>query len=94
MHADLISPAGLVLITPVGCHFLAAHRHVCRRAVPPELPFGIVRDPAPYAIGFASGAGFGAVPLEEEPLVAGAALAVARGLAWAAETRFETGPRT
>jgi hypothetical protein len=79
-----------VLITPVGHRYLSAHRVVSARSIPDRLEHGIVRDAAPYLVNFSSGARYDVVPAEEEPHVQAAALAAARGLAWAVERAFTT----
>jgi hypothetical protein len=79
-----------VLITPIGNHFLSAHRVVSGSAVPESLPLGLVQDPTPYLVNYSEGAKYEVVPQEEESEVVTAALAVARGLAWAAAYGFQT----
>lgn len=77
-----------VLITPQAIEFLSAHRVVCGDSVPPYLPAGIVLDPRPYLVNFAAGGHYEQVPREEEPGVIKAALAIGRGLKWAAKYGF------
>jgi hypothetical protein len=79
-----------VLLTPIGNHFLSAHRVVCGSSVPDFLPFGLVRDPRPYLVNYSRGARYEVVPAEEEPAVIRAAMAVANGLSWAAAYGFQT----
>jgi hypothetical protein len=79
-----------VLITPIGNHFLSAHRVVSGSAVPETLPLGLVQDPTPYIVNYSEGAKYEVVPHEEESEVITAALAVARGLSWAAAYGFQT----
>lgn len=83
----------LVLVTPVGVRFLSAHRVISGYAVPDRLDPGVVMDPRPYLINTSRGAKMTIVPEDEEPTVARAGTAVARGLAWAAEYGFRTGPK-
>ena len=74
-----------ILVTPVGVEFLSAHRVVSQHSVPAHLPPGIVADLTPYLVNLSGGRAWcELVPPEEKPLVARAALAAARGLAWAA----------
>jgi hypothetical protein len=80
-----------VLLTPIGTHFLSAHRVVAGRAVPEHLPPGLVQDPKPYLVNYSAGAHYAIVPPEEEPAVVKTALAIANGLAWAAAYGFQTG---
>ena len=79
-----------VLMTPIGNHFLSAHRVVSGSAVPESLPLGLVQDPTPYLVNYSEGAKYEVVPPEEESEVVTAALAVAKGLAWAAAHGFQT----
>jgi hypothetical protein len=79
-----------VLLTPVGTHFLSAHRVVAGREVPAHLPSGLVRDPKPYLVNYSAGAHYEIVPPEEEPTVVKTALAIAHGFAWAAAYGFQT----
>jgi hypothetical protein len=81
-----------VLIAPTGNRFLSAHRVVSGRSVPEQLAPGLVRDASPYLVNFSSGARYDLVPADEEEGVRAAALAAARGLAWAVRRSFETGP--
>jgi hypothetical protein len=78
------------LITPVGNTFLSAHRDVLPWSVPEKLDMGIVKDPKPYFVNMSAGAKREILPPEEEPEIARATLAVARGLAWAIEYSFRT----
>jgi hypothetical protein len=78
------------LITPVGNVFLSAHRDVLPWSVPEKLDMGIVKDPKPYFVNMSAGAKREILPPEEEPEIARATLAVARGLAWAIEYGFRT----
>jgi hypothetical protein len=80
-----------VLLTPIGAHFLSAHRVVAGRAVPEQLPPGLVQDPKPYLVNYSAGAQYAIVPPEEEPEVVKTALAIANGLTWAAAYGFQTG---
>jgi hypothetical protein len=82
-----------VLLTPVGVHYLSAHRIVCGFPVPEELPPGVVRDPRPYLVNYVRGARFEVVPSEEETAVRESALGIARGLSRAISFGFETEPR-
>lgn len=79
-----------VLITPVGVEVLSAHRVISRYAVPEHLPPGIVLDPRPYLLNLSTSQHYEIVPPEEEPLVTASALAVAKGLAWAAAYGFQS----
>ncbi|MER3446249.1 MAG: hypothetical protein C4291_05125 [Candidatus Dadabacteria bacterium] len=79
-----------VLITPIGIKFLSAHRVVSERAVPEYLPLGVVQNPLPYIVNYSVGSKYEVVPPEEELAVETAALAIARGLAWAATYGFQT----
>jgi hypothetical protein len=79
-----------VLITPVGVELLSAHRVVSGTGVPNSLPFGAVEDTRPYLVNFSANGRYEIVPSDEESTVRRAALAVGRGLAWAAEYGFET----
>lgn len=79
-----------VLLTPIGTHFLSAHRVVSGSPVPDFLPLGLVRDPRPYLVNYSKGARYEVVPPEEEPAVVRAAMAVAKGLSWAAAYGFQT----
>jgi hypothetical protein len=79
-----------VFITPIGIKFLSAHRVVSERAVPEYLPLGVVQNPLPYIVNYSVGSKYEIVSPEEEPAVEAAALAVARGLAWAATYGFQT----
>jgi hypothetical protein len=79
-----------VLLTPIGNHFLSAHRVVSGSPVPDFLPFGLVSDPRPYLVNYSKGARYEVVPPEEEPAVVRAAMAVANGLSWAAAYGFQT----
>jgi hypothetical protein len=81
-----------VLVCPQGVQFLSAHRVVSRFTVPKTLAPGIVQDPKPYIVNYSQGANYGILPAEEETGVQKAALAVARGLAWAAAYGFEHFP--
>ncbi len=81
-----------VLITPVGAQFLSAHRVVSGHPVPEHLPLGIVQDPRPYIVNYSVGARYEIVPPHEEREVKRAALAVAKGLSWAAAYGFQTAP--
>jgi hypothetical protein len=81
-----------VLITPVGVRFLSAHRVIGRYSVPEHLPLGVVRDPRPYLVNLSTSSHYENVPPDEEPAVVAAALAVARGFAWAAKYGFEDSP--
>jgi len=81
-----------VLLTPVGVHFLSAHRIVCSKPVPQELPPGVVSDQEPYVVSYHGDARFALVPPDEERAVARAALGVARGLARALSRGFDAGP--
>jgi hypothetical protein len=81
-----------VLITPIGVRFLSAHRVIGRHAVPEYLPLGVVRDPRPYLVNLSTSSHYEIVPPDEEPAVVAAALAVARGFAWAATYGFEDSP--
>ena len=80
-----------VLLTPIGAHFLSAHRVVAGSLVPDSLPLGLVRDSRPYLVNYSRGARYEVVPPEEEPAVVRAAMAVAKGLSWAAACGFQTG---
>jgi hypothetical protein len=79
-----------VLITPVGNHFLSAHRVVSGSAVPESLPLGLVQDPSMYIVNYSKGAMYEIVPPEEESEVVTAALAVARGFSWAAAYIYQS----
>jgi hypothetical protein len=79
-----------VLLTPIGVHFLSAHRVVAGQAVPEHLPPGLVHDPKPYLVNYSAGAKYEVVPPDEEPEVVQTALALARGFAWAATYGFQT----
>jgi hypothetical protein len=79
-----------VLLTPIGNHFLSAHRVVSGSPLPDILPLGLVRDPSPYIVNYSRGARYEVVPPEEEPAVVRAAMAVANGLSWAAAYGFQT----
>jgi hypothetical protein len=79
-----------VLLTPIGTHFLSAHRVVSRSPVPEHLSPGLVQDPMPYLVNYSAGSKYELVPPEEEPAVVTAALAVAEGLSWAAAYSFQT----
>jgi hypothetical protein len=81
-----------VLITPVGVELLSAHRVVTGTGVPDSLPFGVVSDTRPYLVNFSANSRYEIVPSDEESAVTRAALAVGRGLAWAAEYGFQTTP--
>lgn len=81
-----------VLISPIGVKFLSAHRVIGRHAVPEYLPLGVVRDPRPYLVNLSTSSHYELIPPDEEPAVVAAALAVARGLAWAATYGFEDSP--
>jgi len=79
-----------VLITPVGVEMLSAHRVVTGTGIPGSLPFGVVADTRPYLVNFSANSRYEIVPSDEESAATRAALAVGRGLAWAAEYGFET----
>lgn len=78
-----------VLITPIGVKFLSAHRVIGRYAVPEYLPFGVVWDRRPYLVNLSTSSHYESISPEEEPAVVVAALAVAKGFAWAATYGFE-----
>lgn len=79
-----------VLITPIGIKFLSAHHVVSGRRVPEHLPLGVVHEPLAFIVNHSVGSKLEIVPPKEEPAVKTAALAVARGLAWAATYGFQT----
>jgi hypothetical protein len=79
-----------VLLTPIGNHFLSAHRVISGTPVPDFLPFGLVSDPRPYLVNYSRGARYEVVPPEEAPAVVRATMAVANGLSWAAAYGFQT----
>jgi hypothetical protein len=87
-HRRLYKVRALVLLTPVGIRFLSAHRAVSVHSVPERLNAGVIEDPRPYLANFAGGGRYEVVPQDEEPAVVRAAMAAARGLAWAAEYGF------
>ncbi len=78
----------LVLISPVGIRCLSAYRVVSAHSVPERLDFGIVRDPRPFLVNAARGGYLDKCPEDEDRATARAAMAVGRGLAWAAEYGF------
>lgn len=96
LHASMLPSRRLyivrahVLLTPIGTHFLSAHRVIAGREVPEHLPPGFVQDPTPYLVNYSAGAKYEIVPSEEEPEVVQTALALARGLCWAASNGFQT----
>jgi hypothetical protein len=79
-----------VFISPIGIKFHSAHRVVSERAVPGYLSLGVVHDPLPYIVNYSLGSKYDIIPPEEETAVKAAALAVPRGLAWAATYGFQT----
>lgn len=79
-----------VLITPAGARFLSAHRVVSQYEVPHQLPSGVVEDRRPYLVNLSTSSNYEMVPPDEEQMVTEAALAVSRGLAWAASYGFRT----
>jgi hypothetical protein len=79
-----------VLLTPIGTHFLSAHRVVSDIPVPEHLSAGLVQSQTPYLVNYSSGSRYEIVPPEEEATVVAAALAVADGLSWAATSSFST----
>jgi hypothetical protein len=80
----------MVIVTPVGVRFLSAHRIVAADPVPERLPPGVVEDARPYLINVAGGGRHALLPEEDMEAVAAAAVAVAKGFAWAAEYGFRT----
>jgi hypothetical protein len=80
-----------VVLTPIGVHFLAAHRLVGCRPVPESLPVGLVEDQLPYLVNWRAGSRLEKISLEDLPAVSRAALGVGRGLARALEYGFENG---
>ncbi len=80
----------LVLVSPVGHRVLAAHTHDSRVPVPDRLSEGIVRDPRPFLVGLQRWSRVRPLYDEDFGAFEAAALAVARGLAWAAEYGFRT----
>ncbi len=87
----LFKTRAYVVLTPIGIHFLAAHRLVGSKAVPESLPMGVIEDQAPYLVNWRAGSKLEKVPLEELSAVRKAALGVARGLARAIEYGFQHG---
>lgn len=82
----------LLLLSPVGHRMLAAHAHDSRIPVPDRLPFGLVEDPRPYLVGLHQSSDVRPLQPPEATEIEPAAMAVARGLAWAVEYGFVTGP--
>jgi len=80
-----------VVLTPIGIHFLAAHRLIACKPVPDSLAMGIVDDPAPFLVNWRDGSRLEKISVDELPRVAAAALGVAHGLADALQKGFETG---
>ena len=80
----------LVLLTPVGVQFLEASCLISKFPIPQHLPFGMVQDPRPYLVNSETSVECAPISPAEEPAVKAAALAVARGLAWAVTYGFQT----
>jgi hypothetical protein len=72
-----------VLITPVGVHFLSAHRVVSKFSVPEHLPFGVVKDKRPYLVNLSTSSKYTVISNDEEPALIKASLAIAKGISWA-----------
>ncbi len=79
-----------VLISPAGARFLSAHRVVSQHEVPHQLPLGLVEDRRPYLVNLSTSSNYELVPPDEEQAVIEAALAIGRGLSWAASYGFRT----
>jgi hypothetical protein len=96
IHSPMLSGRKLykirahLLITPAGLQFLSAHRVISRFRVPETLPFGIVKNQRPFLVNLSSSNNYEIIPHEEEQTLKEAALAIGRGLCWAAEYGFQT----
>ena len=79
-----------VLITPIGAHFLSAHRVVSKFSVPEHLPFGVVKDKRPYLVNLSASSKYMVISNEEEPALIKASLAAAKGISWAVAYGYKT----
>ncbi len=82
----------MIVVSPVGSALVEAEYHVSRLAVPERLPIGPVRDPRPFLVGGGGTNQPRLVSEREFREIEPAALAVARGLAWAIEYGHLTAP--
>jgi hypothetical protein len=81
-----------VFASPVGIQFLSAHRVVSNLPTPESLEEGLVHDPRPYIVNYSLDSRHAPMAPEDESRVEKAALSVVRGLCWAVESRYQTGP--
>jgi hypothetical protein len=78
----------MILLTPVGGEFLSAHRVVARKPLPARVEHGVVAETDPYLVNVTGAGRRELVPESELAGIEAAALAVARGFAWAVEYGF------